>query len=710
MNARFVVVLFSLFYFHSLMAYDLNLKVSTKVDFKYKTALEKALLEVDHLLPPKLKLGLPAGLELRIEKLSEHQSIPKNVCASKINKELPPFIYGKYNQRKNVLVLNLAVANELLREKSSSLVINCQHGTLYDQAIATIVHELTHAYDLNNSHPSQSEDYIFKAGFKKGLFKSKSKNIESARSVDTYELTSISENYAVNMEYFLMDSEFACRKPTIFEYFKRTMELDPYPNRSCQKNNIVMLTTASGRFPVKLDPARVYRIDYLLASPGKEASSGFGHSMFRVVVCAPERFDPIINKIIKETPFGPKCLEDKFYHLVVSYRANIEDATMNYVKGIFGGYPSVLFILSFADVLDEYNIDELRDVISYPLKLSAKERNDFINKVQEEHWGYRGSYKFFTNNCAVESFDLLKSSLESPEGARLHSVTPEGVLKDLDSLEFVSLKNKNEELFKAKTEQLIVSYKEAYQEKNSNYKAKPKKDKDLVLSFISKSSASFRLQEFARFSSHKLEKQDLHSEISSLKSLLVKASSFSVMEQQILRTKLSILRKKTAELLMSSKNEKIKKLVEENASLQTVNYSNVLSSGYGIPLADEVLNSTSVELKIEQSRSTIEALELLIKEFLPNEVEELELINSNITIFNKKSLEIRKLYREKLGSYIYQVLTNLALDDSSRILLKNAITSESDLDKIRELLDSKLISKKEITNLKLRTFINEVLN
>ncbi|MGZ3809902.1 MAG: DUF7844 domain-containing protein, partial [Bacteriovorax sp.] len=373
-NALFITIL-GLLGYQPLMAHDLPIKIMSRLESSKKISLEKALSEVSELLPQKIKSGLPQNIELKIENLSGHQSIPEDVCSPKLesdsvknnkSKNLKPFVYGEYNKKTNSLVLNMAVLNELAIGRLASAKINCQHKSLYDQAIATIVHELTHAYDFNNQNISNTSEFIRRAGFKRGLLKIKSKNIEAMRSADPYELESIAEAYAVNMEYFAMDSEYACRKPSMFEYFKRTLGEDPFPNRNCTLNNSVMMSTATGFYPIKLDVSRVYRVDYLLAAPGIELSSGFGHSMFRIVMCAPERFDPITNRVVPATPFGKKCLDDKLFHLVVSYRANVEDATLNTFKGVLGGYPSMLFILNFGDVLDEYNRDELRDVVSYP--------------------------------------------------------------------------------------------------------------------------------------------------------------------------------------------------------------------------------------------------------------------------------------------------------------------------------------------------------
>ena len=698
-------------------AHDLPVIFSKNLDSSQKAIMERVLTEVSDLLPAKMKTGLPENIELRIEKLSDQTSIPNDVCSAKVEmvdkkkKIVRPFVYGEYNRGKNSLVLNIPVVNELGLGREKSEKINCQHKSLYDQAISTIVHELTHAYDNNNGNLSKNMEFIRRAGFKKGLLKTKSKNIEAMRSVDAYEMVNIAEAFAVNMEYFVMDPEYACRKPAMFDYYLKHFGVDPFPNRNCEMNTTVMMSTPTGYYPTKLDPKRIYRIDYLLAAPGKDLSSGFGHSMFRIVMCAPERFDPITNKTIPATPFGKKCLEDKLFHLVVSYRANVEDATLNYFKGFFGGYPSMLFILNFGDVLDEYNRDELRDIVSYPLNLSDKEKVDFVKKVLEEHWNYRGSYKFVTNNCATESYDLLKGALDRQDLQKEYSVTPKGVLEDLDKLEYVSIKSDTEESFKAKTEQLILAYQLAYgyKVKDSPSKENPK-DKKETQKFISESKTDDRLNAFNLFTKNRTQSQDLHSLLSIMKARLVTASSFSVMEQQILRSKTAEYRKKAADMFMNSKDEKVKKILAESSAALKQNFMDLTISGYGVPLTNELISRSDIDNKAEQSKESIASIEAALKEMMPYELQNLNNIQKNISAFNQNSLTLRKSYREKLDLYVRQVLTNLSNEEESRNLLINAQTSNESLLKVRELLDKNIVSDKEILDLKLRKLIEEALN
>ena len=712
MKILFLSFFLGSFVFEASYAHDLSLSYDKSVTTASKKILESSMEEVSALLPLSFKKRLPNNIVIKVLKLTDHIEIPDEACEvikedSTNQQKKKPFVYGSYNKLGNTLIINEAVVRELGLGKAKSKRISCQHKSLYNQSIATIIHELTHAFDLNGDRISNTIEFINKAGYKKGVFKTKSKNVDSMRSTDVYELENIVESFAVNMEYFLMDSEFMCRKPSLFDFYKRLLGVDPYPERNCILNSTVMVSSQLGYIQAPLLSNRVYRIDYLLAAPGKGISSGFGHSMFRIVTCAPERFDPISNRIIPETEFGEKCLNDKLYHLVVSYRANMDDGKLNYLKGLTGGYPSMLFILSFNDVLNEYNRDELRDIVSYPLKLSKIEREEFVLRVREEHWNYRGSYKFITNNCAVESYDLLKGALNVKDLESKSSITPNGVLKDLNDLKYLSVKDSSIENYDASTDQIILAYNKAY---GYNLKTKDKANKTAVLKFIDSSTPAQRMDYFNQFSKTKIPTSDMNAELTYLKERLVIASSFSVLEQQINRSLSLKFRKKAADLVTNSKDEKILALGNEVREALTINFNDFSNAGYGIPLMEEMASSEDINEKAAMSNEAMEKTEKFLKELMPVEFAILESISKNTQIYNKYSLSLRKDFRSKLETYIKQVLKNLTREDFTKdILIKAANGDVTSINKVRELIGKELVTDKEILDSKLVKLIQELI-
>ena len=169
-----------------------------------------------------------------------------------------------------------------------------------------------------------------------------------------------------------------------------------------------------------LDPARVHAIDYLLAEPDARPMSRWGHSMLRVVACRPGR------------PPGPDCRLDLEHHLVLSFRAFVDDVQVSNWRGLTGAYPSRLFILPLGQVVDEYTRVELRGLRSIPLRLAPDEIASLLGRAAQVHWSYDGRYRFVGNNCAVETWKLLNDGVPRLADARLRSITPTGLLRRLE--------------------------------------------------------------------------------------------------------------------------------------------------------------------------------------------------------------------------------------------------------------------------------------
>jgi hypothetical protein len=357
-------------------------------------------------------------------------------------------------------------------------------------------------------------------------------------------------------------------------------------------------------------------------------------------------------------------------------------------------------------VLDEYNRDELRDLVSYPLKLSVKEREDFITKVKEEHWNYRGAYKFVNNNCAVESYDLLRSSLENSQLNKNSSFTPNGVLEDLDKMEFLSIADKEIETFKAQTDQLLLAYKSAY-----DYKAKSEKaDKESVAKFIESSTLTQRFSRYQQFTKTKIPSSDLNAELHLLKERLVTASSFSVMEQQIYRTKALKLRKLVAEKLMKSDDPRVQDLIKSAKGILGKGMTDFSKDGYGIPFKEEMVSKEDAQSSTENNVEVLNQISEVLKEILPSEYEQMEKMEKNIKIYNNYSLDIRKDFRSKLDLYIRQVLKNLTREDFTKNVLVSASQGNKEsLKKVRDLLGVELVTEKEMLDAKLRKIIQELI-
>ncbi|MCM2277959.1 MAG: DUF4105 domain-containing protein [Oligoflexia bacterium] len=222
-------------------------------------------------------------------------------------------------------------------------------------------------------------------------------NFLEERSPDRYEFSHPRESFAVQLEYFLLDPEYACRRPALDAYFRSVLRHAPPASANCDEP--------------ELD--RIYQVQYLFAGPGASASSRWGHAMFRLVICAPHRQAP-----------SAECLRDVAWHKIVSPRATLGELTENALKGLTGAYPSEIHLLGLSQVLREYTRDEFRDLESIPLRLTRQEVRDFGRVVLERFWSYRGKYRLLDNNCADESLALLQAALDPSRASGLEELSP----------------------------------------------------------------------------------------------------------------------------------------------------------------------------------------------------------------------------------------------------------------------------------------------
>lgn len=376
--------------------------------------------------------------------------------------ELPANVYGSANQLLARLELNARLLPKLVDGSAASEQTGRAHSTLQRELLASLLHELTHLYDrarlwdTETQHLQQNCRRRVASGGLIGLpaecrgqttrrftlsddprlldlagwpqyvgrrGQREQHNGQVARSPDSYELSNPREFVAVNLEYFLLDPSYACRRPELYAYWQAHFGWAPGAKTPCSPQ-FAYLNAGSdfGLQPLgQLDPERVYAVDYLLAEANSEWVSRFGHSMLRLVICAPGR------------PRGPACRLDLDQHLVLSYRAFVGDVQLSSWAGLTGGYPSRLFVLPLSQVIDEYTKIELRSLASVPLKLSRSEQDALVRRAAELHWSYDGSYFFISNNCAVETLKLLRSGSDAAPLNDLDSILPNGLLEVLDA-------------------------------------------------------------------------------------------------------------------------------------------------------------------------------------------------------------------------------------------------------------------------------------
>ena len=375
--------------------------------------------------------------------------------------DMPADNYGRAGRLSGV-ELNARLLPSLTDGSAATTRNGRPHGTVRQELLATVLHEVTHLYDRGAYWSAEQRTLLRRcqrhnadlgpvglraecrgqterrftlsdeprlldlAGWPQRVGKRGERDIHNgqvARSPDSYELSNPREFVAVNMEYFLLDPEYACRRPSLARFFSEHFGWSPARQTPC--GNGYAYLNAGRDFDkqalANLDPERVYEVDYLLAEANQNMASRWGHSMLRLVICAPGR------------PRGPDCRLDLDQHLVLSYRAFVNDVQLSSWDGLTGAYPSRLFVLPLAQVIEEYTKVELRSLASVPLKLSRERLEQLVARAIEQHWSYDGDYFFVSNNCAVETLKLLRSGSNHPRLQTLDSITPIGLLEVLEA-------------------------------------------------------------------------------------------------------------------------------------------------------------------------------------------------------------------------------------------------------------------------------------
>lgn len=363
--------------------------------------------------------------------------------------------------RPGAIALNTRYLGALTDGSAATQQTGRTHGTVRRELLATLLHELTHLYDRARLWDADEARVIRRCTMRdKSLGRvgapaecrgetgrrftlsddprlldlaswpqyagrhgeREQHNRFALRSPDNYELSNPREYVAVNMEYFLLDPSYACRRPALYRYYAQRFGERPQREQCAGGYAYLNAGRDFGRQPLgRLDPERVYEVDYLIAEANTDIASRWGHTMLRLVVCAPGR------------PRGPDCRLDLDQHLVLSFRAFVGDLQLSSWDGLTGVYPSRLFVLPLSQVIEEYTKVELRSLASIPLRLSRDEVNSLVERAAETHWSYDGNYYFLSNNCAVETLKLLRSGVPQQSLQTMDSITPYGVLGLLEN-------------------------------------------------------------------------------------------------------------------------------------------------------------------------------------------------------------------------------------------------------------------------------------
>ncbi len=245
-----------------------------------------------------------------------------------------------------------------------------------------------------------------------------------------FDNSDLQEYYSLHLNEFRSNPDYPQMFPTYNEYFNKVLKEN---NKGASISTGIITKRDNTFVNMELNPKYLYQVDYLLASKGKESSSGFGHSMLRLVFCDPSKVTK--GGVIK---MDKSCLDHHNFHTVVTYRANISELQTSLLKGIFGGYQSRLFLSPFNEIKKEYNDLELRDLFAYKLNLTDELKTRLVHRVLENYWTYKNDYYFISNNCATETASLVDSILWDKSIRVKNNQTPYGLVEEFKKKKLIT--------------------------------------------------------------------------------------------------------------------------------------------------------------------------------------------------------------------------------------------------------------------------------
>jgi len=289
---------------------------------------------------------------------------------------------------KNTITLNSNFLSVIQAGESKAQTYGCDHKNTYRLAQGALINGIARIFDAASKNQiSGNLQYKFIAGW------NAKKLMQSfwPRAVNPYEYAGTpADHFALNVEFYALDSEYACRRPLLQDYLSKYVGAVNLA-RNCEINTELPLpyeyvnktTDPKTGLPydqilnmVKtydLNPEKVYNVYYMKASSG-DGIGGFGHSMFIVVVCPPN------------TSVSKECDKNLVRDLVFNPRANPNEMRLDNMKGLFGGYPSQFLVNTMYDLMSEYGDNELRHLFNMPLgqKNSSGQFEDVMTQGQKE--------------------------------------------------------------------------------------------------------------------------------------------------------------------------------------------------------------------------------------------------------------------------------------------------------------------------------------
>lgn len=700
---------------HSVYASGFSLRVDPKgepLNSEAIAALKEIFQEVELLLPQKLKTVIGKTVWVKVVSKPKKHALAfvrarrvKPRGKTKIYLNAAELIYSSGPSIEEIFkYLNKSRLFYFLEDVMAAPVF--EQKLVYQKSLIkwALIHELAHLFDLSVANRSAIDkkelaacERYSKAGrecmyYKRMFYHSqskqfllldnwrkkgkKSRNQQQEGYLRSYVRFSSHEAFAEYTFRFTIDPEFSCRMPAMYSYLSQVYQSKGAGE--CESPNHYVFHSKTGK-RYDLNPKRIYQVHYLHAGKGEKIMSRWGHSMFRLVVCSPKR-----ERVSRD------CLKDVSHHVVISFRANVDDLVLNAYKGLTGGYHSKIYFLDFKEAKDDYTYNELREVYSLPLEYSRKDLKQFIGKAVEDYWLYQSKYYFFTNNCMSEAVRLALTPVsghrqEQREWLKTRPVTPEGFFRRLKKSKNVNLgaiRSENREkdgyYFPPKQESLVQAFSVLKALAKQGGLAFPKKLRKYLDSKVEQRQRWFTqlVRRYKKMSSaERLQKREelpveknlnyvslTDKERQALDLALLASAAFNL-EKYIRHVYLESVKGRVGaylrgevemKLLDSEKSDLIKRIEALRTEASQVALTWLLKNqeeySYGVPLVNNIREGFE-EQKLQQITSDGEFVKKLMEGVFLKEKEELKNLDLNMKLFwqqFRSTAIVANLARKKL--------------------------------------------------------------
>lgn len=378
------------------------------------------------ILPEEITNTLPKGIAVHFKNLNDmnfqDKSLTEILQQTCKNSGAPNYIAGKRSIWGGTIYIDNKILAYLMSGQDLKLKIPCSHDTIQRFITAVLIHETAHEYDVKKQikHDDKFMSPSSTSTFSRLISwsdKRQKVSIQSQRYFpDNYAKVSNFEAFASLFEFYILDENFFCRRPDLAHYFDQLF--NQTSSTQCKAIDFIYLEDTGKKITLNGSTIRSVRIVY--AQPGQELMSKWGHAQIELVVCE--------NTQISNT----ECDQDLRNHLSIGYGPNISNLESNLFKFVFGGFGIRLYATTFFETLQNYRHNEIRDVWSYPLRISDSEKQTLAENLLVDYWSYEGDYFALSENCATNILLLLERSLNNADDLNiLLPIVPKTLIENL---------------------------------------------------------------------------------------------------------------------------------------------------------------------------------------------------------------------------------------------------------------------------------------